>query len=572
MGVRDRRILVAVALVGLLAVVAVCVERDRSRRTARSLRAEAAEAERGGKFEQAERALARYLAIRPDDADAFAAHTALLERLAKTTEDWLKVSNDYERVVRSDPRRREVRRRLAEIGLALGRFGDAENHLAVLCETSADDSALEILRGRCCEGRGAFPAAAAWYEKAREHDPNRLDGSIRLATLLRDKFADTERANLVVDEMVGSNPGSSQAWFLRARYRGLFHLPGKDSDLAKALELAPDDPEVAIERARSLRESGEFDRAQGLLVRVQQAHPDDPRTYAELAEVGVNSGRVGEAIAQLRRGVERQPDQAELRWSLAHLLAQTGSTAELAGHLERLRGSRRPSTPIAYLEAWLFVNQGDWASASRALERVGASCEDRPELRARVDYLKGRCLGQAGESDLQIAAFRRAFLVQPRWALVRRALASALLRQGETDEAESLYRRDVEDGGGSPLSLNNLAWLWAIRGDDAAGALALINRAIALAGRKPDLLDTRGVVYTALGRPDLALSDLNESVAASSSSLTCLHIALANLTENDRPAVSAAVRRAEAAGLDPGRLHPLERAAYDRLLAAVARP
>ena len=300
MWLRDRKILAAVALVGLLAGAAVWGERVHSRRTARALRAEAAEAERGQKFDQAERALARYLALRPEDKDAFAAHAALLERLAKTSRDWLKVFDDYERVVRTDPRKLGVRRRLAEIALGLGRYRDAENHLAVLCESSPDDSALEFLRGRCREGTGDVPGAAAWYEKARAHDPGRLDASVRLSSLLRNKLADPERADRVIDAMVAANSRSSQAWLLRARYRGLLHLPGKETDLERALALAPGDAEVMIERARFLRESGDFDHARPLLVRAQQADPDDPRTYAELAEVEVGSGRIGGAVVRLK--------------------------------------------------------------------------------------------------------------------------------------------------------------------------------------------------------------------------------------------------------------------------------
>jgi lipoprotein NlpI len=102
----------------------------------------------------------------------------------------------------------------------------------------------------------------------------------------------------------------------------------------------------------------------------------------------------------------------------------------------------------------------------------------------------------------------------------------------------------------------------------------LINKAIAAAGRKPDLLDTRGVIYTSLGRPDLALADLNEALGTSPSpsSLTYLHIAQAHLKANDRRAAADALSRAKSVGLDRERLHPLERTALDRVLAATGRP
>ncbi len=570
MGWRCGKVLGVLALIGLLAAATLWARQARSERIARALRAEAAQAERDQKYGQAADALARYLALRPQDMDALATHAALLERLARTPEDWGKVCADYGRILQSDPARSGVRRRLAEIALSQGRYGLAESHLAVLCKATPDVSDLEMLRAGCCEGRGDFTAASAWYEKARAHEPARFEASIRLASLLREKLADPERADRVMDEMVEANARSPQAWFLRARYRAVLHLPGDEADLAKAVTLDPT-ADLMIDWARSLRDSRDFEGARRLLLRARQADLDDPRTYEELAEVELAAGGVGEAVAQLRAGVERWPERADLRSSLAHVLAQTGSTDELASQIERLRQAPDPSIPLGYLEAWLYVNRGDYPAAGRALKSLGDSCADRPALQARVDYLRSRCFVRAGEFDRQVTALREAVRLQPRWPMARRALASALLRQNEADEAESLYRRDVEEGGGV-LSLNNLAWLCAIRGRDAPGALALIDKAIALAGRKPDLLDTRGVVLTALGRPDLALADLNESVAASPSSLTYLHIAQAHLRADNLTAASEAYRRAESAGLDPARLHPLEQAAREQLLAALGRP
>ena len=92
--------------------------------------------------------------------------------------------------------------------------------------------------------------------------------------------------------------------------------------------------------------------------------------------------------------------------------------------------------------------------------------------------------------------------------------------QGRYKEAEALYRdshaRDPNNSG--PLA--NLAWLLARRDGRGTGALEVIARAILLDGPTPDLLDTRGIAYLAMGRSDLAIKDLEDAVAVAPSPLS----------------------------------------------------
>src|SRR5205085_1899760 len=80
-------------------------------------------------------------------------------------------------------------------------------------------------------------------------------------------------------------------------------------------------------------------------------------------------------------------------------------------------------------------------------------------------------------------------------------LANLRTLQGRYTDAETIFRR--MSGAGNPsaaAALNNLAWLIASRGGDAAEARGLIDRAIALAGPRPDLVDTRALTSLAMGR------------------------------------------------------------------------
>jgi len=75
-----------------------------------------------------------------------------------------------------------------------------------------------------------------------------------------------------------------------------------------------------------------------------------------------------------------------------------------------------------------------------------------------------------------------------------------------------------------------------------------------------------------MGRSDLALKDLEAATAVGRPIPEMyLHLAQARLIAKDRTGADAALRKAQDSGLDAGSLHPLERKAYDRLLAELTR-
>jgi tetratricopeptide (TPR) repeat protein len=142
--------------------------------------------------------------------------------------------------------------------------------------------------------------------------------------------------------------------------------------------------------------------------------------------------------------------------------------------------------------------------------------------------------------------------------------------QGRYREAIGLYRKSVALDQNSSGSLNNLAWLLALEDHNAAEALAVVNRAIEVAGPTAGLLDTRAVAYIIGGQSSLAIQDLLEVTAQSPSASVFFHLAQAYAARNDLKAASDALQKAKALGLEANKLHPLERAAYQRLLGQLA--
>ncbi len=130
--------------------------------------------------------LKRYLGFHPDDPDAVAKLGLVLEEQANTPLLKQRAFLVLEKAVRLEPGRDDVRRRLAELAVSIGRTLDAREHLTRLLNgPSPHDPGLEYLLGRCEEADAHFPQARADYEKAIKDGPQRVETYVRLASLLR---------------------------------------------------------------------------------------------------------------------------------------------------------------------------------------------------------------------------------------------------------------------------------------------------------------------------------------------------------------------------------------------------
>ena len=153
----------------------------------------------------------------------------------------------------------------------------------------------------------------------------------------------------------------------------------------------------------------------------------------------------------------------------------------------------------------------------------------------------------------------------PAQLLLQLCLADLRSLSGDDREAEHLYRTVLQVNRRMVPAMNNLAWLLARRGSDLEEATLLINRAMKIAGPMPELLDTRGCVSLALGQNRQAVEFLKQAAQESPSPSTLLHLAEAQQTSGNETAAQKTLKQAIAAGLQRGRLHPLDQKVLDQL-------
>src|SRR5262249_50190620 len=100
----------------------------------------------------------------------------------------------------------------------------------------------------------------------------------------------------------------------------------------------------------------------------------------------------------------------------------------------------------------------------------------------------------------------------------------------------------------------------------AGEAVELVNRAIAIEGEAPSLVDTRAVARIQLGQVDQALANLLAIRKQSPQHPSfALHLAWAYHAKGQDDQARTELREAEKLGLKPGTLDPLEGAIFERL-------
>jgi tetratricopeptide (TPR) repeat protein len=429
-------------------------------RNATAFRDRGNRAREAGKPDQAIEYLGRYLALRPRDTESLAEYALLVEEQAKSHNDRMRVFLLLDQVLRSDPSRADVRRKLVQVAMRLNRFLEAKDNLKDLRRTSPEDGELEELLGQCELARGEYREARGSFERACRLAPERIDSYVLLATLLRqhpdevlgkkEKAAGLVKlADAGVDAMVAANKGDFRAYVARAGYRRRF-APATDStaalqaaeqDLDMARRLAPDDPVVLLTGGEVARARRDFDKARAYLLRSCEKHPRDVRAFRLLAAVEIEDGKADQAVTCLEQGLERVPGHSDLLWDLADALLQAGKITQAGEVAERLRQVHFPAAMLDYLQGRIHMARQEWLRAARLLEGAYPLLTADESLAEQAGLALGGCYERLGDSDRALAAYNRVAALAPRSPAPRVGLARVYANLGQIPEALDQYDR-----------------------------------------------------------------------------------------------------------------------------------
>ena len=428
-----------------------------------------------GKTAEALQLLQRYVGLRPEDSAAFAEYAELLLKKTEvpeaTRDDFARAYNVLEDAVRRNPKNDTLRARLAQFQLRIGRFADAREHLEVLRSRApentvasppaeSDDpkdsqadltkpSTIALMLARSLIGTGDFERAAAIVGELVGYDVEKrtfaaeekpaapTEASVVLAALLHEKLKDDAAANGVLEQLVKVKGDDLQAWLAMCRWhRQRGDVAAAAQDVARALQIAPDNADAMFIAFEIALASGDLTRAEELAKNARDKFPEDERGYRGLAAVSLQQGRPQEAEQVLRDGAAALPGRASLLLMLAEALLQRNELAEAKQTIDRAKELfGLPNPGVGLFEARILMAEQKWLPAKQKLLAVRPLVAGSDDLTRQVDLYLGQCAEQLGAFDEQLEANQRVLSDSPNSLPARVGSASALLAAGKTDEA-----------------------------------------------------------------------------------------------------------------------------------------
>ena len=474
-------LILVVAVVALSTGVAV-VHAIQMNRNSDSLLKRAESAKTAGDKSQAIFYFRRYLSYKQQDIERYAEYAMLTGTIAEnpnaTPQEYgiaLKelqnvLLNDRSRrdVHLSDKTRNEVRRKLIdlEMGTHQTQLMAAAKTLLLEMKAKGDTTPEDDMKlAKCQVALGNYSDAVKLLEsmigyntETKKFDdkkailPNEVDAYITLANLLREKISDSEMADRadvadrVIDKLVAVNKDSAKALLGQAKYLQEYASREKAKPaIDKALQLAPNDPDVLLQAADMATQVKDFATSEKILKKGIELHPQDERMYLRYAYLGKLQNNKKEQMERLEAGLKVLPTSPGLLQMLCDQQFEDRDAKSARVTLQKLGATKYPSILKEFREAQLLMLDGNFLEASRRLEKLRPQFSKAGEGVAagyvvQADYLLMQCYQQLGLHDLTLTTARR-FAAESHALEAELGIASALMSLGKTDEAKTQFEK-----------------------------------------------------------------------------------------------------------------------------------
>jgi len=357
----------------------------------------------------------------------------------------------------------------SEIALAENDLSVATTRAAAAVAVSPNSSAAHYVLGVAKFRAGDVAGADAEWHTAIERDPNSFPARLALA---QQEFGagDTEAAEEEVVPVVREEPGNIRALVLYAR------------TLAARKRL--DAAEVIARRAMAVTEA-------------------NPEPHIVLGEIALDRDDTAGALTEYEQAVIMAPGSQQAIEGLINVYRRGKVTREMLERMESLGQQPPHSATILEIVGRIYADRGWYDDATRALRASLAAEPHRATAAlalARV-YTEQGSLSAAEDSALLIGDHTSALL-----AAVRAQ------QNNDIDSAIRQYESAVREGEGTGVAANNLAWIYAERGERLQRALALAESARTRAPQNPAFLDTLGFVQLRRREYTAAVETLKKAV------------------------------------------------------------
>ena len=239
--------------------------------------------------------------------------------------------------------------------------------------------------------------AIAIMEKRMPLPPRSTAAAVELATLY-EEHGDHEKSLDVIKAIpVASRPARLQP-IMAANYFALSRAAEAQATVGEILRLAPKNPELVPQLAKSLLKMGSVGDARGLLSVAQEHQKVTPSFLSALAQVQARTGKIDEARASVDQALALDPKHADALIAKSHLDGAAGNWKASMESLEKILANGPPRVDVLKSIVFASMQIDDLQMAhDRALELYELDPRSSESALALVAVLvRGSHWGEAG--------------------------------------------------------------------------------------------------------------------------------------------------------------------------------
>ncbi|MBM3525750.1 MAG: PEP-CTERM system TPR-repeat protein PrsT, partial [Alphaproteobacteria bacterium] len=460
-----------------------------------------------------------------------------LSRLATGQAD--RAVSDLESAVDLEPQGSQAGILLALVKLRKGDFDGALKSAEELREKLKDNPLPENLIGAAYLGKGDVARARKTFEDALKVRPDFHPARMNLAQIeVQEGRIDAAKAHYdAILRQSEKHIGAMMALAdIAVRQR-------RNDESVSWLQKAVDaDPKSVMPRLRLIghySRLGDMQRAVTVARQLDQTFPNNIRVVETLGRTEAAAGDGVASVATFRRLTSLAPNSAA---ALGLLAGSQILINDLSGARESLQNaiSLEPKFGPAYAALVdIELREGREVPALRAATQLREAQPDSAagDMLAGDIYLRSKKFNEAIQSykvalrkeNTNLLAIRlfnaqrdsgaaeEAFATLQRWVdakndrQARHVLASAYIAAGRNDDGVRESERLLANEPDNPLLLNNLAWLYQLKGDGRAQDYG--EKALAKAPEAPAIMDTLGWILVQKGDTARGLELLKKAVS-----------------------------------------------------------
>lgn len=371
-----------------------------------------------------------------------------------------------------------------------------------------DSTSSEAMRGKAgLAMRGGDSAAAQEvFETALKEQPDSLESLISLAAI-QEQRGETEAMAATLEKAVQSNPDALAPRVVLARHRMREGKYGQGVSLLTAVrDKYPESPDVHELLAGGFLAMGEMESAAASAEKLLQLRPDSPRALRIMAVTEQANKNFTKAEKHIQRALEIEPDDAQSRRTLVELYVLQQKYDELAALLAAYPPEILEKRDVKLARGRVELLRGNVDSAIDLLTQAQEMGGDS----ASVSLLVSALLRDGQTSEAESVADQ--WLEEnPDDGAVLQQYSTYLLATARDRRGAQMLERLYQLAPGNIVVLNNLAW--AYRSSNPERALELVDQALEQVPDNMSIIDTRSVILYEKGDYEEALEASDDALA-----------------------------------------------------------